>query len=237
MEEIEPKTNGQLPPVSNIEAAVRHFHSSLAAGQNWYIALLESIGLWTDEEENLNGRSYQYLIEGEAFDWLLLASRICDTADGIVPEKEKLSLLFEGKPPLALSTEEFKNLIGPVKYRKYLNYFYGVTVEEALIQAVREEVRKERQANAWGRRKGEDDEVFNRVYGDSYLSLLKQFRKEKHYHLLANSNLTQMKEFIYWCFKYRIRRCEKAKVASDTSKAIDWLRRNGYSGLCSNQTF
>jgi hypothetical protein len=233
-------TNNQsqkLPPVSNAEAVLRHFRSNLAAGKNWYLSLLEAIGLWTDEEEDLNGRNYRYLIEGEAFDWLLLASRICDTVDGIIPESEKFSLLFEGKPPVTLNTEEFKNLIGQAKYRKYLNYFYGVTVEEALIQALREEVRKERQANAWNHRQGEDDEVFNRVYGLSYLTLLKQFRKEKHYHLMANSSLTQMKEFIYWCFKYRVRCCEKAKVASDTSKAIDWLRRNGYAGLCMNQTF
>ena len=82
-----------------------------------------------------------------------------------------------------LSAEEFTNIIGKAKYRKYLNYFYGVTVEEALVQAVREEVRKERHANAWASRQGEDDEVFTRVYGDSNLSLLRQFRKEKHYHL------------------------------------------------------
>jgi hypothetical protein len=238
MEETEQKqTEEHLPPVSNTEAALRHFRMGLAAGKHWYIALLESIALWSDEEETVDGRDYRYLIAGEAFDWLLLAARICETANGKVPENEKFALLFQGKPPLMMSAEEFSSIIGKAKYRKYLNYFYGVTVEEALIQAVREEVRKERYANASGRRQGEDDEVFNRVYSDSNLSLLRQFRKEKHYHLLANSNLTQMKEFIYWCFKYRLRECEKAKVASDTSKAIDWLRRNGYSGLCSNQTF
>jgi hypothetical protein len=238
MEENEQQPNHEhLPPVSNAEAAVRHFKAKLAAGEHWYIALLESIGIWSDEEETINGHNNQYLIEGEAFDWLLLAGRICDAADGKVPEREKLALLFQGKPPLMLSAEEFTNIIGKTKYRKYLNYFYGVTVEEALVQAVREEVRKERHANAWVRRQGEDDEVFSRIYGESNLALLKRFRKEKHYHLTGNSTLTQMKEFIYWCFKYRVRECEKAKIASDTCKAINWLRRNGYSGLCRNQAF
>ena len=101
MEETKQKqTDEHLPPVSNTEAALRHFRASLAAGKHWYIALLESIGLWTDEEETVDGRSYHYLIEGEAFDWLLLAARICDTANGKVPENEKFALLFQGKPPL-----------------------------------------------------------------------------------------------------------------------------------------
>jgi hypothetical protein len=59
--------------------------------------------------------------------------------------------------------------------------------------------------------------------------LLRQFRKEKHYHQNAASNLTQIKEFTYWCFKYRVRISEKAKVASDTTKGLEWLRKNGYN--------
>jgi hypothetical protein len=220
--------NNYPPPVSNARAAIRHFQEGLASGKPWYIALLEAIGLWTDEVESVQGRNYRYLIEGEAFDWLLLAERLCDTVNGLVPEKEKYALLFQGKPPLKLSPEEFKNLIGPGKYHQYLNYFYGVTVEEALVQAVREEVRKERRSNGLSyRRNKEEDEVFIRVYGETELALLKQFRREKHYPQIASSSLTQIKEFTYWCFKYRVRECEKAKIASDTHKALEWLRNNG----------
>jgi hypothetical protein len=222
--------NNCPPPVSNAEAVIHHFQQGLASGKHWYLALLEAIGLWTDETENWRGRIYNYLIDGEAFDWLLLAQRICETANGAVPEDEKYALLFRNQPPLQLTVEEFKNLIGDNKYHQYLNYFYGVTVEEALLQAVREEVRKERRSNCWASRHGEDDEVFTRVYADSHSSLLKQFRREKHHHLLASSSVTEMKEFTYWCFKYRIRQCEKAKVASDTNKGLQWLRKNGYRG-------
>jgi hypothetical protein len=220
--------NNPQPLMSNADAVVSYFLEGLASGKHWYIALLESIGLWTDEVENIQGRNYHYLIEGEAFDWLLLAERLCETVNGMIPEKEKYSLLFQAKPPLKLTAEEFKKLIGPTKYHKYLNYFYGVTVEEALVQVVREEVRKERQSNCCTNRHGEDDEVFTRVYGTPHSALLKQFRKERHYRILANSTIAEMKEFTYWCFKYRIRECEKAKVASDTQKALKWLQINGY---------
>jgi len=194
-----------------------------------YPALLETMALWTDETETFNGQVYHYLIEGEAFDWLLLAQRLFESVPGLIPDNEKYALLFENKPPEGLSQEEFKALIGPSKYRMYLNFFYGVTVEEALIQAVKEEVRKERRANAWPRKQGEDEEVFSRIYDELPKTLLKRFRKEKHYHQSAASNLTQIKEFTYWCFKYRLKVSEKARVASDTNKGLEWLRRNGYN--------
>jgi len=39
-----------------------------------------------------------------------------------------------------------------------------------------------------------------------------------------------MKEFTYWLFKYRLKHCDKARVASDTKKALDWLNgRNAFS--------
>jgi len=214
------------PPVSNAEAAIRCFHEGLSNGKHWYISLLEAIRLWTDASETVDGQNYQYLIAGEAFDWLLLAERICATADGEIPENEKSALLFRGQAPLELNTDEFKNYLGPVKYHQFLNYFYGITVEESLLQAVREEVRKERRANGLSYRRDEEDDIFIRVYGEAELTLLKKFRKEKHIHHHANSNLTQMKEFTYWRFKFRIRQCEKAKVASDTQKGLDWLKKN-----------
>jgi hypothetical protein len=228
METVKEQPRNGLPPVSNAEAVIHHFRASLAAGKHWYLALLEAIGLWTDEAEDLTGRSYRYLIEGEAFDWLLLAERLCETVDGQVPENEKHSLLFQGKPPLDLSPDEFKKLIGQSKYRQYLNFYYGVTVEEALVQAVREEVRKERLSNGLSYRHDEDQETYIRVYGETGQALMKQFRKEKHYHQLTSCNITEIKEFTYWCFKYRVRSCEKAKVASDTHKALKWLRKNGF---------
>ncbi len=229
MEKIDQEqSNNCLPPVTNSDAVIRHFREGLASGKHWYFALLEAVGLWTDDHEDIQGRKYHYLIEGEAFDWMLLAERLCETANGLVPENEKYEFLFNNKPPIEVSPDQFRDLIGSVKYHQFLNFFYGVTVEEALKQAVREEVRKERRSNGLSyRRIKEDDETFERVYGDTESTLIKQFRREKRRHLLANSNLTEMKEFTYWCFKYRVRNSEKAKVASDTHKGLEWLRKNG----------
>jgi hypothetical protein len=221
------QTNEKMPPVSNATAVINHFREAIASGKHWYVALLESIRLWTDESESFQGHDYRYLIDGEAFDWLLLAERLCDSVNGLIPEKEKFSLIFQNQPPLSLTPDEFKDLIGQCKYHQYLNYFYGVTVEEALIQAVREEVRKERSANGLSYRRDEENEIFVRVYGDTEPELLKQFRKVKRFQRMTSTSLTGMKEFIYWRFKYRVKTGEKARVASDTQKALLWLKRHG----------
>ncbi len=211
--------------------AVRHLEQSVLSGKHWYIALLEAIRLWTDSEESYNGRHYRYLIDGEAFDWLLLAERLCEVVDDLLPEEEKLALLFQGKPPLRLTKEKFKGLIGGAKYRQHLNYFYGITVEEALVLAVKAEVRKELRTSGYNNEHKLVNEVYQRIYGAAKATLLKRFRREKGYPQLRSIGLTELKEFTYWLFKYRLNNCDKARVASDTKKALGQLSANGFSSF------
>jgi hypothetical protein len=227
----------QSTPAGDTEA-IRYLEQAITGGKHWYIALLEAIGLWTTAEETQDGRTYRYLIAGEAFDWLLLAERLCRTVDGLLPPDEKTALIFYGRPPLNLTKEKFKELIGSGKYHQYLNYFYGITVEEALILALQDEVRKERWA--WGYNEEHDtiNEVYRRIYGATKAILLKRFRREKGYPQLRSISLTELKEFTYWLFKYRLKQCDKARVASDTKKALDYLKQpwtvndfgDGYEG-------
>ena len=82
----------RVTPIEDNEA-IRHLKQAIAGGRPWHIALLEAIGLWTCPEENHNGHLYCYLIDGEAFDWLLLAERLCLEIADIIPEQELLALL------------------------------------------------------------------------------------------------------------------------------------------------
>ena len=226
--ELEANLVNQLTLTGNAEA-IRHLEQAIINGRHWYIALLEAIGLWTTAEETHNGRTYHYLIDCEAFDWLLLAERLCETIDCFLPDDEPADLLFHGRPPLNLTTNEFKELIGSTKYHQYLNYFYGISTEEALILAVRQEVRKERWALGLNKEADYDNEVYRRIYGATKAVLLKRFRREKGYRHLKSISLTELKEFTYWLFKYRLKQCDKAKVASDTKKALEQLNNNGFS--------
>ncbi len=217
-------TPAQLVAAGDAEA-VRHFEQAVLAGKHWFIALLEAMGMWSSTEEIHQDRTRRYLIAGEAFDWLLLAERLCEAVDGLLPRDEEEALLLRGRPPLELGVEEIRRILGESKFCQYLNYFYGVTVEEALVQAVKDEVYKERQSLGLSREREPNDEAYQRIYGVAREGLLKCFRQERGYPRLRSITIGEMKEFAYWRFKYRMKHCEKAKVASDTSKALKYLRR------------
>ena len=203
---------------------IRLLKHDVISGKNWYLAILSAIGRWTKVEETIGERTYHYLIGGEAFDWLLLAERLCQAVDGFIPENEKLRLLFYGKAPINLNTDEFQTLIGESKYRQYLNFFYGVTVEEALFLSTQEDVRKERMTTVFHRPSDYEEEVFTRIYGTGKMILLKQFRRDKGYPRNNSTTLHEMREFTYWLFKYRMEYCDRSRVASDTKKAMEYLQ-------------
>ena len=205
--------------------AILHLREAVATGKNWYVALLEAIGLWGSAEELHDGRYYRYLIGGEAFDWLTLADRLCQEIDSLIPENEKLDLLFAATPPIDLSASEFRQLIGDAKYRAYLNYLYGVVVEEALVSVVEEEVLKENGHLTLILGQRIEQEAYRRIYEAEMFDLLTLFRGQRGYPNGDSISLTEKKEFTYWLFKYRVEHSEKARVASDTRKALAWLQR------------
>jgi len=203
--------------------AIQGLKNAIAEGRNWYVALLEAVRLWSSPEEDYEGRHYQYLVDNEAFDWLVLAGRLCEEVDGLIPEDELTNLLFFDRPSIELSKDEFKNLIGASKYQAHLNYLYGILVEKFLILAVTEEIRKKKRVLGLNNDNGVIDEAYQRIYGDTQFALLKQFRKERHYPQLRSISLSELNEFTYWLFKYRIKNRDKSRVASDTKKALTKL--------------
>jgi hypothetical protein len=205
--------------------AVQHLRQAITSGKPWHIALLEAIGLWSWPEESHGEYHYCYLIAGEAFDWLLLAQRLCQEVDGLIPEQELIDLLFFGKLPEELPADGFKRLIGAAKYHAYLNYFYGVIVEKFVVLAVEEEICKESQSHVFSGGRGDIEDSYQRVYGAGHGVLLQKFRKDKGYPESDNMSLGQLQEFTYWLFKYRIENCDKPRVASDTKKGLDYLKR------------
>jgi hypothetical protein len=207
--------------VENLERAIRQ-------GRHWYLAVLEAIGRWTAVEEDYRGSNYRYLIAGEAFDWRRLAGRLCLAVDGLLPADDLEAFLFGPRPPLKLTEFEARRLIGDVKYNQSLNYFYGVTVEEALLLAVQQEVRKEWRVRGYAGHHDAAGEAYRRIYGSTRAVLLRRFRRERDYPQLKSIDLNQLKEFTYWLFKYRVANCDRDRVASDTRKALQQLEAAGY---------
>jgi hypothetical protein len=197
----------------------------IAEGKPWLIALLQTIARWPLPEETVGKRDYRYLVGGEAFDWLLLAERLCEAVGDLIPREEHEALVFFGQLPLDLTEEEFRRLMGHAKYRAHLNYLYGVTLEEMLQLVIEEDVHKEQRSRVWENHLSVDEEAFQRLYGRSRQELLCQFRREQGTTDNTTVYLTEAKEFTYWLFKYRLRYCDPARVASDTRRALGMLRR------------
>jgi hypothetical protein len=205
--------------------AISYLRETVAAGEHWYVALLKTMARWTLAEEVIDDRRYRYLIGGEAFDWLLLAERLLEEADIESSEEEREQLLFHGHPPLEIEDDEFQMLIGTPKYQAYLNFLYGVVVEEALQYAVEEEMAKEQHAHVWSAGHVDRAGSFLRIYGRTLPDLREEFQRERGMELSEDLDYTDVKEFTYWLFKFRVRNDEGAKVASDTRKGLVALSR------------
>ena len=80
-------------------------------------------------------------------------------------------------------------------------------------------------------------DAFRRIYDAGHDDLLKSFRHEKKYANLKSTSLGEQKEFVYWLFKYRFRRSEKARIASDTRKSLTFLKSRWRERGTSNVLF
>jgi hypothetical protein len=150
---------------------------------------------------------------------------LVEEIEGSIGAGEREALLFHGHPPLEVSDDEFQSLIGTPKYQAYLNYLYGVVVEEGLQLAVEEEMAKEQHAHVWSAAHVDRAGPFQRIYGRSQSDLLAEFQNERGLERADQLDYADLKEFTYWLFKYRVRTGEGARVASDTRKGLAALSR------------
>ncbi len=224
MTEASPAADRSLT-ASDSSAIITDVKNQILSGENWFIALLAGIGRWEAPEEEFAGDHYQYLIGGEAFDWLLLAERMMIEMDDLIPTAEKEALLFKGLAPIQLSAREFRELIGITKYRAYLNYLYGVLVEDALQMAVEEEVRKDSVSRGMLNENQIFWRAFERIYGKTWDHMLGLYTAADKVKNAESMSITERKAFIYWLFKYRFLNADKARVASDTKKGLNYLNK------------
>jgi len=215
---IEEPGSSRAAALAGDARAIKYLKDEVKAGKNWYSALLESISMWRSPEEEYNGERYLYLVGGQAFDWLRLAERLCDEISEAVPQDELINLLFFDRPPVEMTEPEFKLAFGPAKYRAYLNYLYGVLIEQALLLATIYELRKASIVPLSPEE--EAARAYRRIYRAELPDLLNAFQKEMKYPHRRSLTLTELKEFTYWLFRYRVKTSEKPRVASDTKKAL-----------------
>jgi len=205
--------------------SMKYFKNSLSQGKEWVSELIKSMSLWTLEEEIYNGKHNKYLIDGEAFDWLLLARRLLDAIGDLVPTTEKNRLLLSEDISDLMSQDEFRNLLGPEKYSAYLNYWYGIVVEEAVIRSAEEEEGKGMPRSGKIGKARIRQKAYEKLYGLNQEELYNTYLSDKGYQKTPSFNVGIAKEFTYWLFKYRLVNSEGERVASDTRKGLLLLNK------------
>ncbi len=210
----------------NADDLLIRFELELRGGRLWFDSLLDCIRDWRLPRERVGDREYVFLIEREAFDWLLLAERLCDAMPpALLPLHEIEALLLDELPPVALSEDEFKRRLGPEKYWAHLNFLYGVRVEQALHLAVERTLLKERGGVAFSHARIDlEQDVFGRIYGSRHADLLREFRAAGSRPDTDRMSQSESQAFTYWLFRRRLERQDPARVASDTRLGLDMLR-------------
>ena len=116
----------------------------------------------------------------------------------------------------------------PPSTQAYLNYHYGITLEEALQLAAEESVRKRHTARGYPDTEELIEQAFRHLYNNTRTSLFQEFTQHPDstpiYPELVEGrpglSLTGLKEFTYWLHKRRVNYWDPARVASDTRLAI-----------------
>ena len=211
-----------IPPDAapvDLSEALRRFDAEISAGIHWYRAALHAVGVWRVASETYRRRRLQYVVAREALDLVLVIERLMAERPDVVPTSERDAMRFDGLPPIYVPIDEFRSVLGPIRYKAYLNYFYGVTVEEAAVHAVELEVSKAHTLD------GGRADAYRLIYGVTLDDLLGQYRADRGIRKADRIRWDAWKEFTYWCFKTRSQAQIPARMASDTRKGISLLQR------------
>ena len=207
---------------------VSRLRGRIEAGEHWHHAMLASVAEWPLEEEIIDGERFVYLIDGEALDLTRVYDRLSMEIADLVPDEELEDLLVHGRSSSGPSREDMRNLMGIDRYKAYLTFIYGVLVEELVVLAVLQDLRRKRRASGLTRYDANLDDAYTYVYGETRRALLNRFRRERGLPQRRSIDLTRLQEFRYWLFKLRLKTSDKSRVASDTKRALLLLQE--YTG-------
>jgi hypothetical protein len=223
--------NGAL--AQEATAAITRLKTELAPSTNdWKLTVLETIAEWPLASENLAGEQLDYLIGGEAFDWRLLAQRLLSECGSDIDGDTWWDWLTDPVLFAGFEEPEFMRAVGVDKFRAHLSFFYGVTVEQALLAAVEEEITHRRVAAGRPLSDSSMELAYETLYGNTRDQLWEVFRIESGIQAAREGwrhrdehSLGSEDAFTYWLFKLRMERSDPAKIASDTRKGLAKLER------------
>jgi len=205
----------------SLQKKINELNNNFDSDESLIHTFLKIIGHWPLKSEIIDGIEYQYWINDEAFNWYLLASRIIFS----VKDEQNIKKLDH-----FLSIEHFLpgsdqriiiNLFPPDKYRAHLNFIYGVILEEVIICFNEMEKNKDvlNQFNVTD----SINLVYLNLYGMNYTEFIRLFEFETKNKLDQFDTLDSYYNFLYWSWKYRLKKSTPEKIAYDSQSGINFL--------------
>ena len=205
----------------SLQKKINELNNNFDSDESLIHTFLKIIGHWPLKSEIIDGIEYQYWINDEAFNWYLLASRIIFS----VKDEQNIKKLDH-----FLSTVHFLpgsdqrimiNLFPPDKYRAHLNFIYGVILEEVIICFNEMEKNKDvlNQFNVTD----SINLVYLNLYGMDYTEFIRLFEFETKNKLDQFDTLHSYYNFLYWSWKYRLKKSTPEKIAYDSQSGINFL--------------
>ena len=196
------------------------YRAELALGTHWYLAALRAAGVWTLRSEIVRQRRLVYLIDGQALDLLLVIERLV-TAGGGARRDELHRLLFHRRAAdPAHRRPSFATLWVRRAIRRTSRTSTASPSRRRCI--ARLSSRRPRPMRWTPPRAGE---IHERIYGRSQAELLAAYAEERGENPPRRLAWPAYQSFIYWLFRLRVRTSVAPRIASDTRKALDFLRR------------
>ena len=203
------------------EQGIILFHELLASGISMHEALLTVIGRWSAKEEIVNDIQFRYWVSGEAFNWELLARRLLLSTNEINSDSALDQLLTE---PFVLPGGDqsmITHFFSPQKYKAHLNFLYGVMLEEVIINV--NELSAAKEILSQLSHETPLDTTYLNLYAHNYEDFIKLYQYENKLNFEEFSCLYDYQEFLYWSWKYRIRKSTPEKIAYDTQTGISYV--------------
>ena len=199
-----------------------------AEPHRWRDHIFNAVTQWSLPREEIADEPHVYFIGGEAFNWRRLAERLAWHITFLLPEEEEVAMarwleddhMFGG-----LDESHFRRVLGHEKWRAYLNYFYGVTLERCLALYAGSRIAKAKFGG--GQTVSDDmlDESFEALYGGTEQELWIAFASESGMSIESGvaRTLAIDDEFTYWLFKRRIGTTYLAHVAHEVHHGLEAL--------------
>ena len=205
----------------SLQKKINELNNNFDSDESLIHTFLKIIGHWPLKSEIIGDIDYQYWINDEAFNWYLLASRIIFS----VKDEQNIKKLDH-----FLSTVHFLpgsdqrimiNLFPPDKYRAHLNFIYGVILEEVIICFNEMEKNKDvlNQFNVTD----SINLVYLNLYGMDYTEFIRLYEFETKTKLDQFDTLHSYYNFLYWSWKYRLKKSTPEKIAYDSQSGINFL--------------